>query len=124
MGNIDTILASDYEDGMYFSSYGRNATQSPEFVKDVIWKTYSNDSDANDTGLFNWMKEGSLYMWKKNWEGKIGDVYKDVVRKKAFVRMKYKTTPHLVMVKSGFQYSELTEDMQLPIFELKNEILF
>lgn len=128
-GNIDTALMPDHPDGMYFAFndsddpqplthntlMGKNVTTS--FTDAVKWKTYSV-SDDEDT------RDGYYYKYNNNsWSianrgmGP-GEVYIDLVVKKDIVRMKYKSTPHLVL-EGTTNLAEATQD-SLSIVEILN----
>lgn len=81
-GNIDTLLNPDNADGSYFS----------KFLKDVH-KTHSNDeSTSKEAGVYKWETD-----WVKQSDTTIGNYYVELVVKRNPVRMKYKSTPHIVV---------------------------
>lgn len=104
-GNIDTSLVPDRPDGSYFaaetSSVGSlvkmNWWNQTNFLSNSWWKTFSLDPDTQDNqGLYKYQTTG--------WEIKtdhIGDSYLDLTVKKNPIRMKYKSTPHLVFSHPG-----------------------
>lgn len=118
MGNIDTMLNPDASDGMYFAFENDAAITniedaSPSFTHDIKWKTCNdNDNNAKDNGYYHW--SGSV--WGKL-ESNLGDKYVDLTLKKQGVRMKYKSTPHLIFSCSSGVLSDTTED-GLPIVEI------
>ena len=101
-GNIDSVVIPDYSDGMYFAF--NNSDIKAEYVDtpfypeypntDTWWKTFAN-SGGDGNGIY---KKGTT-----NWEkitgmsSNIGDDYVDMVMKKDPVRIKYKSTSHLVI---------------------------
>lgn len=95
-GNIDTLLIPDQTDGKYFCFDSTDPTKdgvSTDFTSTKIWKTFAaKETQADRQGLWYWNSS--------KWENKnttMGDKYISLVRKKDPVRMKYKSTPHLVM---------------------------
>ena len=98
-GNIDTMLMPDNAEGMYYA-FGNSQTVDPRasnittaFNAPVLWKTFSkNGEEADDQGF--WRYNGSNQWQNRN--GDVGNNYVDLVVKKEPVRMKYKSSPHLV----------------------------
>lgn len=100
-GNIDTILMPDNADGDYFA-YNDIRMDSEYYIETGFnsttwWKTFSKDPNSQD--------DQGLYKRKSSeWErvdGAIGDDYLDLAIKKGPVRMKYKSTPHIVFGQIG-----------------------
>lgn len=96
-GNIDTLLSTDESEGHYFGTAPGDSLVTKDakrpFVLSTWWKTY-NDGSVN--GLFKY--ENSVWV-HENVAGDsdtIGNQYKDLILKRMPVRMKYKSTPHLV----------------------------
>lgn len=123
-GNIDTILNPDYADGKYFAFNGYNSSiddaniETP-FTTKVRYKTFSLQPSVSD-------KQGVYYYNgnNTNWtrvaiggnSGYLGDEYPGLVMKKSFVRMKYKSTPHLVIEPS---VTPTSNNDSLPIINIK-----
>ena len=142
-GNIDTSLYPSKTDGMYYAF--RNYDPTASNIEDTsfnipfdvaisqdgnnyypFWRTLSyTDEDANDgrlwryDGLKDVVEKGitkSYFSWIPVSE-KIADDYIQLVRNKQAVRMRYKSTPHLVInTESGITYSN-----GLPIVEVIRE---
>lgn len=123
-GNVDTMLTPDNWDGKYlaFNGYAINGieaasesgiyknhtaeytdTRTP-FDSTVWFKTWSLNADkSKQPGLRKWCyntrpigEESEVSTWA--WMGdEIGSMYVDSVIKKLSVRMKYKSSPHLVI---------------------------
>ena len=98
-GNVDTMLIPDSADGMYFAFAAANCHQGnvkTPFYHDINWKTFSkNPEEAEEQGF---------WMYFNGWrceEDDVGNNYVDLVMKKEPVRMKYKSTPHLVFETTG-----------------------
>lgn len=97
MGNIDTVLLPDNPDGNYFCFNGQNGVINAKDVKtpftsNTWYKTFSKDPETQqDAGLYKYNSSG----WDQK-DGYIGNAYLDLVLKKEAVRMKYKSTAHLV----------------------------
>lgn len=98
MGNIDTVLIPDKSEGMYFAYNEENLklrNVHTSFTQTGKWcKTFYDDVGASVVGT-----EGCCYKYRNGWsllQDAIGDVYQDLAVKKELVRMKYKSTPHLV----------------------------
>lgn len=107
-GNIDTALMPDHPDGMYFAFNDSNDPQSlthntlmgkdvtTSFTDAVKWKTYSVSDDEDTRDGYYYKYNGSSWSIANRGMGP-GEVYIDLVVKKDIVRMKYKSTPHLVL---------------------------
>ena len=96
-GNVDTMLIPDDTDGNYFAHEANSVKSnvgSTKFTSNNIWKTFAKQesADNNDGGCWHY----SNSVWTKESDVKIGDFYADLANKKEPVRMKYKSTPHLV----------------------------
>lgn len=142
-GNIDTSLYPSKTDGMYYAF--KNSNPQASNVEDTsfnipfdeaisqgndsyypFWRTLSyTDEDTNDgrlwryDGLKSVVEDGitkSYYSWIPASE-KIADDYIQLVRNKQAVRMRYKSTPHLVInTENGITYNN-----GLPIVEVVRE---
>lgn len=101
-GNIDTLLLPDKTDGNYFAfdnsllGYYNVVTA---FNSTNWWKTFGPDNNIPARhGLYKWngqTSSSSLWTMPDN-HSAIGDVYNELVLQKEQVRMKYKSSPHLV----------------------------
>ena len=128
MGNIDKALYPSEEDGFYYSF------DSTDPTKDDITTSIS-------LGGFHWRihkkgeSNGSLEVWRYDedtsswgWEEKrddIGDHYLKVASDKSIVRMKYKSTPHLVFKKGAtdiLSNTTGTGSSTLPILEFRHTV--
>lgn len=141
MGNIDTLLTPDKADGTYLANTPLKSSkywehyppQSDQPGKLIIsegetdftssdWaKTFSMDNEtAEDEGVYSY--NGSI--WERA-DGRPGEVYLELILKKEPVRMKYKSTPHMVFkAGNGIQWSSSgdLENFVLPIVEIKRDI--
>ena len=129
-GNIDTMLVPQKSDGMYFA-FPFLATQNvlltidPDpgaetsgvsFTDNVYWKTFGSLSGENH-GIYYWNTDANPDCWTEA-NAAIGTSFVDLVMKKQGVRMKYKSTPHLVFgISSGLNWVNDT----LPIVELQRD---
>ena len=131
-GNIDTLLAPDDNDGMYFafgipattSSDGTNNLSSPNintpFTSTSWWKTWSKQSDAADKqGLYKRVYRSNEWKWEIT-TGDIADYTPALATNKEAVRMKYKSTPHIVLRCPGLSTNLATTSSPcvLPIVEI------
>lgn len=125
MGNIDTLLMPEQSDGMYFAFNGDyvgvdnsvDFTETP-FTSTSWWKTHLAEiGNTNFKGLFK-LSENSWLQRNDN----IGNNYVDLLKSKEGVRIKYKSTPHLVLVSKaivgGNGWSSFTVNDGLPIVEV------
>lgn len=99
-GNIDTMLTPENADGKYFAWNGvwegdeSRAIDTP-FDSDVWCKTFSKDRNIPDeNGMWKW--EQTERRWNRVGDH-LGDSFVDLVIKKSPVRMRYKSSPHLVV---------------------------
>lgn len=122
MGNIDTLIMPTNASGKFFATaYGITSIVGSKwdgadnkFTNSVLWKTYADDEDGNNNGIYHYSGDSNLWVDDGKEKGNIGDKFVSLVRKKNAVRMKYKSTPHLVV--EGLQFP--SKDYQLPIVEL------
>ena len=121
LGNIDTLLTPEKADGMYFAfnddgdaSNVKKRDVVTELTEDILWKTYST---TDDTTTGNATDEG-LWKYVNNTWGRvntdIGDKLINLVQSKESVRMKYKSTPHLIIDGESIQY-----ETGLPVVEVQ-----
>lgn len=123
MGNINTMLIPDNQDGLYFGFGGLSTTDPGQgnvntlFTADVRWKTFGDlKDDGTLAGPGLWYYKSNVQQGEDHWTAGGWDLdnkYMDLWFKKGNVRMKYKSTPHLVF---GASISGWTEDC-LPIIE-------
>ena len=120
-GNIDSVVIPDHSDGMYFAFGNTDITAEyvdTLFTENVLWKTFAKTVEG-DSGSGN-----GIYKKTTDWEkvgniDPVGDEYLDMVMKKDPVRIKYKSTPHLVL---SFDQGELSwENSKLPIVEVSRD---
>lgn len=131
-GNIDTAITPDYADGMYFCSEGINFdtviypvikpvyTNADTSFGSTAWlKTWNIDTTSvSNNGIRKWVPAAGSNPAK--WQlitQNIGDDYVDLNLRKSTIRMKYKSTPHLVFKISD---SIFTTNKQLPLVEVYN----
>lgn len=124
-GNVDTVLTPELSDGMYFVKAGelKDSAITPFISESEIWyKTLSLDEGTPlNPGIYHYNEEEKE--WKRQ-DRDQGDKYIDLVLRKALVRMKYKSTPHIVFQRvssdnlsySGSNDSETGH--RLPIVEI------
>lgn len=131
-GNIDTLLSSDAGEGSYFA-FGTQASESNDGTKYITteaitefdsiswWKTWSKREDgADNQGLYKriYVKKKGAWLWVRT-DSRIADSVPVLAIKKEAVRMKYKSTPHIVL--NCFAYSNLAtinNNSVLPVVEL------
>lgn len=109
-GNIDTLLVPSEVDGKYFVSrlsgiLGMNTI--PFNFKSPLYKTFAgevNNSEKNGILTIKYVDTGKVtsgteyyYLWFDTELGKLGEKYDQLASKKEGVRMKYKSSPHLVL---------------------------
>lgn len=126
MGNIDTLIMPSEAYGKYFSA-GKGSDVSNAlgywdestnpFTNDVLWKTHADDKDTVQHGLWYYSETDDKWYCKYDY---FGDHYKDIVWKKNSVRMKYKSTPHLVF--RNIQCDGIPTGGLLPIVEIYRDI--
>lgn len=120
-GNIDTSIIPDNADGVYFAWVGGiEGTAATSFTENNNWwKLFSKDMDKDsNAGLKKYQNDQGTMKWKEEGGGLIGDEYIDLVMKKEAVRMKYKSTPHIVMNYTASSYDSLSNSNCLPVVEL------
>lgn len=128
-GNIDTMLTPDKLDGLYFTYDGSslgNREISTAFNSTSWWRTYTvtegSTTEAKDEGFYKWKKndhnEWGWYRGSGEADKAPGEHQYQLVLSKETVRMRYKSTPHLVL-KASVNYSAPEELISsLPIYEI------
>jgi len=120
-GNIDTLVIPDNSDGMYFAFNSTDIGDpniKTEFTENSNWwKTFCVERDTNyPAGLYKY--SNPWYRPNTNNDYNMGNQYIDLALKKDSVRIKYKTTPHLVFgLNSTTIWTNFT-DTSLPIVEI------
>lgn len=144
-GDIDTILVPDKRDGLYFTFDGSTSSKTGSledcgFNKDIDTATNSknwymtfeknfiepSDSDTKDTSSDTTSSSNTGHVWKYNgqngfdriggkWSKYVGWRYLNTSTPRTLVRMKYKSTPHIVAQWNG---TDKEFDEGLPIAEL------
>lgn len=129
-GNIDTLLSPDSMEGMYFAHDGNLSEDGNKFIGPSIstdfnsnnwWKTFgkervgdeANNYSIENKGLYKFNTDSWLY---KN--SAIGSDNSGLVLGKEFVRMKYKSTAHMVFKYSDINWDAPTKESVLPIVEI------
>ena len=124
-GNIDSMLVPNSADGMYFAfgdAVGENLVSpnvTTSFTSNIWWKVFSKNPGANTDGYGIYKYNGSWSLYDNDYE--VGKYYIDLVSKKEAVRMKYKSTPHLVLrqtYSNRFQSGIWEYTRGLPILEI------
>lgn len=119
-GNIDTLLSPSGTDGMYFAFENDNWDASNVitlFNSSAWWKTFNRKDDSVDGyGLWKWDNDKSV--WDRKSEAAIGDKNPSLAVQREHIRMKYKSSPHMVLsdVPSGMNVS--ANDSALPIIPI------
>ena len=137
-GNIDTSLSPDEGDGLYFcfgtaaTTTGNGTTQIKTGTENTIntttkstswWKTWnkSDDGESNYNGLYKYIYINNIWQFS-SMNDDIGDGYPTLSRQRDSVRMKYKSTAHIVLQTSSStpfsSYDGTTSYPWLPVLEL------
>lgn len=122
-GNIDTLLMPDGFSGMHFAKMGiwvgagdyntgafTGESPVPFNYDYVYYKTFANVEEQDMHGVYFWQSSGWDFLDKN-----IGNEYLALVVKKENVRMKYKSTRHLVFGAEDLEWL----DASLPVVELR-----
>lgn len=117
-GNVDTLLSPSETDGMYFAFNNADFDALDvvtNFSSSSWWKTFNrNDESADGQGLWRW----NTSIWERD-TGDIGDKNPPLAISKEFVRMKYKSSPHIVFPMYSDAFPDPKEgESTLPIIEL------
>lgn len=132
-GNIDTSLYPDAADGMYFAFNNYTPTNECDTPFDVdltqpayqntyrLWKTWSFDfNSAKREGLYRVANANAPYSWERG-SDPMGETYIQLAANKGAVRMRYKSTPHIVLYQSASNENILSytgTTSSLPILEI------
>jgi hypothetical protein len=129
-GNIDTLIVPDNTDGLYFA-FGEPATTSTPGsdnieVENIVtpfnsvswWKTFSKkEAESDGEGLWKRVYNSNAWKWVRK-DNKAGEADLSLVMVKDPVRMRYKSTAHLVLRASPLVSSSSTNISVLPVIEL------
>lgn len=121
MGNIDTLLKPENSDGKYFAFYDYRfigyTYPSVPVGTPVLYKTWSfKDTQPWGEGIFGFVNN----MWT-NIDNNIGDANQNLCVTKEAIRMKYKSSPHVVfssIFDCGSLVSNNANICTLPVIEL------
>ena len=125
LGNVDTALIPDKGDGIYFAWSGTITPTAGGYIFDPSndgtsfdsnrWlKTFSyNENDSDHAGVYVWDSQSGK--WGRI-DTNIGDDIVDLGIKKEMVRMRYKSSPHLVLSIGAGNISY--EEGCLPVLEI------
>lgn len=123
-GNIDTLLSPNKTDGLYFvfDDYAPIPNTKGKFRKDIetsytsqnIWKTWSEQDDDSDKAGIYAFRDGSFIRYNSE----IGNYTPGLAVHKEPVRLKYKSTPHIVLQTSSALTPIFDKGTYLPIVEL------
>jgi hypothetical protein len=125
-GNIDTMLTPNKLDGLYFTydstSLG-NRGVTTAFNSTSWWRTYTKsegNAENKDEGFYKWMNGSDGWGWYRGTgeaDKAPGEHQYQLVLSKETVRMRYKSTPHLVL-KTTVEYNSSDYNSSLPIYEI------
>lgn len=111
-GNIDTLLSPTKSAGMYFAFAG---VITP-FNSTLWWRTSNLE---NKFGLFKWMipQGEETWKWVKHMDNET--TYPQLAAQKEYVRMRYKSSPHMVLSDVSSLMSDVSSrESKLPIIEI------
>lgn len=125
-GNIDTLLYPDGTTQNYFAFGSGSSLSDPDSISDINvttpftstswWRTgAATPSDTDTYGIFKW---GGTNSWIRK-DSSIDIDTLDLVSPREMVRMKYKSTPHIVF---GHSSSVIGSDLGLPVIELHQSV--
>lgn len=127
-GNIDTVLIPDEADGNYFcfksNKFQNQKNIKTEFTSNYWWKTYStNPLEADKAYVYRYIAGRGKWNIEDDEEGSpLGDVHLDLVIHRNPIRMKYKSTPHLVFEQNmSYPIDWGNINHSLPIVEIVRE---
>ena len=131
-GNIDTAVSPDNNEGVYFA-FGKEASTgdqgsvaasirksdiTTEFTSNSWWKTFSaSEISPENEGLWKRIYRDGRWIWTSI-NNAAGEKYLGLLINKDIVRIKYKSTPHLVF---NYSYSVTPSNEHqsvLPVIEI------
>lgn len=124
-GNVDTLLSPDSREGSYFA-YGdgteedfhdNNDHVDTTFVSDIRYRTFSGRETVGGKDYAASVYWYDNNQWNKIETEKFGDKDESIGAQKGNVRMKYKSTPHLVFDGSEINISGYG-NWALPVLEV------
>lgn len=128
MGNIDTLINPDKFDALYFAfdnSNYKKEDQVTSFKSKNWWRFLGESNGTSYTHkLYRWYNSAWVALTEPSKD--IGDVYQGLIMSKDSVRMKYKSTPHLLLYASnafGWQGTSGTPSSTLPIVEVQRSAI-
>lgn len=132
-GNVDTMLVPDRADGMYFAYDEllwdlKKQGIDTSFISNNWGKLFSEDPEnsSDKFGIYNRIPLWNISV-QRSWnhysagygEHQVGRYYLSLVSKKDPVRMKYKSTSHLVLRQQANTFSSnIWNEMKLPVLEI------
>lgn len=123
-GNVDTILNSKLQ-GKFFAFDGAQITSSygeTDIDSTNWWKLYGKYEDGEGQSL----DERGVYHFNGTWgdpvDTTIGSNYDEFVVTKDLIRMKYKSTPHLVFC-SPMDFSTPNSGFRLPVVDIRRNTI-
>ena len=125
MGNIDTLVAPDTPEYKYMVGEPMSASTVQNATGDFFGTSYYRLglSTPGDTTSSNglWQLNTSTMKWSRvsSSGDNIGDKYPDLCETSEGVRIKYKSTPHIVCLTDNGEDLFNTSDCCLPILELR-----
>ena len=119
-GNIDTLISPTDTDGMYFafeSDDPKEVDVVTSFRSSTWWKTFNRKDDSPDgQGLWKWNSESLV--WDRKLSA-VGDKTPSLAVQREHVRMKYKSSPHMVLKASSVSDVSIGPNASaLPIIEI------
>lgn len=125
MGNIDTMLSSNQPDGSYFfgvPTQEYNSDNNDDNNDVTVYKTFSTlPNTPMGTGIYKWefISQDEGTKWHKINDFNLGEHYVDLVMKSAPIRMKYKSTPHIVIACEDKKYINGSSSNELAVAEIQ-----
>lgn len=126
-GNIDTLLSPSFPSPYYFGYDGnsisdKNVTTSFSTVNWwKVWANFTTQNSVTDNGLWKFDTNTNKWVYQNYGDKKtIGDAYNGLALSRDSVRMKYKSTPHLVLYDNNSFFPSAGIVPLLPILEIRN----
>ena len=138
-GEVDTLLNPDKGSALFYgfgddshattgSHYGDYDIDTP-FNSNNLWRLFA-EYDSNDRtqrhGIEHWETQNSITKWFRKdasdnyFNQTIGETYQDLVLSKDSVRMRYKSSPHLISyVRNRYDTGTTDTLFYLPIVDIK-----